>query len=170
VFSFTQRVIWVQERKMPWQSVGLPDVHHKGRGGFEAWGWHDSDPPVGTSWAGWRDCGVLSLSLQEIKTGQPLPASAWPARLPGQRVRGTRQELGGYLFLKNIYLFIYLLVYLLYVSTPKLSSDTPERASDFITGGCEPPCGCWDLNLGPLEEQSALLTAEPSHQLPSYPF
>jgi hypothetical protein len=30
--------------------------------------------------------------------------------------------------------------------------------------GCEPPCGCWDLNLGPLEGQSALLTAEPSHQ------
>jgi hypothetical protein len=30
--------------------------------------------------------------------------------------------------------------------------------------GCEPPCGCWDLNLGPLEEQSALLTTEPSRQ------
>jgi hypothetical protein len=27
--------------------------------------------------------------------------------------------------------------------------------------GCEPPCGCWDLNSGPLEEQSVLLTAEP---------
>jgi hypothetical protein len=32
--------------------------------------------------------------------------------------------------------------------------------------GCEPPCGCWDLNSGPLEEQSALLTADPSHQPP----
>jgi hypothetical protein len=31
-------------------------------------------------------------------------------------------------------------------------------------GGCEPPCGFWDLNSGPLEEQSALLTAEPSLQ------
>jgi hypothetical protein len=30
--------------------------------------------------------------------------------------------------------------------------------------GCEPPCGCWDLNSGPLEEQSVLLTAEPSLQ------
>jgi hypothetical protein len=30
--------------------------------------------------------------------------------------------------------------------------------------GCEPPCGCWDLNSRPLEEQSVLLTAEPSHQ------
>jgi hypothetical protein len=39
-----------------------------------------------------------------------------------------------------------------------------KRASDLITDGCEPPCGCWDLNSGPLEEQSVLLTAEPSLQ------
>jgi hypothetical protein len=31
-------------------------------------------------------------------------------------------------------------------------------------GGCEPPRGCWDLNSGPLEEQSVLLTTEPSLQ------
>jgi hypothetical protein len=31
-------------------------------------------------------------------------------------------------------------------------------------GGCEPPCGCWDLNSGPSEEQSVLLTTEPSLQ------
>ena len=28
--------------------------------------------------------------------------------------------------------------------------------------GFEPLCGSWDLNLGPLEEQSMLLTAEPT--------
>jgi hypothetical protein len=39
-----------------------------------------------------------------------------------------------------------------------------KRASDPITDGCEPPCGCWDLNSGPLEEQWVLLTAEPSLQ------
>jgi hypothetical protein len=33
-----------------------------------------------------------------------------------------------------------------------------------ITDGCEPPCGCWELNSGPLEEQSVLLTAESSLQ------
>ena len=36
----------------------------------------------------WRDFGVLSQSLheiKEIKTGQPLHTSAWPARLPKQR-------------------------------------------------------------------------------------
>ena len=30
--------------------------------------------------------------------------------------------------------------------------------------GCEPPCCCWDLNSGPLEELKVLLTAEPSLQ------
>jgi hypothetical protein len=42
-----------------------------------------------------------------------------------------------------------------------------KRASDLIMGGCEPPCGCWDLNSGPLKEQSELLPAEPSPQ-PQY--
>ena len=45
------------------------------------------------------------------------------------------------------------------MSTLSLSSDTHQkRASDLITDGCEPPCGCWELNSGPQEEQSALLT------------
>ena len=37
-------------------------------------------------------------------------------------------------------------------------------ASDPITDGHEPPCGFWELNSGPLEEQSVLLTTEPSLQ------
>jgi hypothetical protein len=39
-----------------------------------------------------------------------------------------------------------------------------------ITDGCEPPCGCWELNSGPLEEQSVLLTTEPSFQPYSHCF
>ena len=39
-----------------------------------------------------------------------------------------------------------------------------KRASDLIMGGCEPPCGFWDLNSGPSEEQSVLLLDEPSRQ------
>ena len=35
-----------------------------------------------------------------------------------------------------------------------------------ITDGCEPPHGCWKLNLGPLEEQPVFLTSEPSLQSP----
>ena len=30
--------------------------------------------------------------------------------------------------------------------------------------GCEPPCGFWDLNSGPLEEQLVLLPTEPFYQ------
>jgi hypothetical protein len=33
-----------------------------------------------------------------------------------------------------------------------------------VSGVCKPLCGCWDSNLSPLEEQSVLLTAEPSLQ------
>jgi hypothetical protein len=43
-----------------------------------------------------------------------------------------------------------------------------KRASDPITDGCEPPCGCWELNSGPLEEQSVLLTTEPSSLQPIF--
>jgi hypothetical protein len=61
-------------------------------------------------------------------------------------------------------LYFYLFIFI-YMSTLQLSSDTHQKkASDPITDGCEPPCGCWDLNSGPLEEQSVLLTAEPSLQ------
>jgi hypothetical protein len=33
-----------------------------------------------------------------------------------------------------------------------------------VTDSCELLCGCWELNLGPLEVQSVLLTTEPSLQ------
>jgi hypothetical protein len=39
-----------------------------------------------------------------------------------------------------------------------------RQASDPITDGYEPPCGCWELNSGPQEEQSVFLTTEPSLQ------
>jgi hypothetical protein len=42
-----------------------------------------------------------------------------------------------------------------------------KRASDLITGGCEPPYGCWDLNSVPLEEQTVLLPTEPSRHPPA---
>lgn len=40
-----------------------------------------------------------------------------------------------------------------------------ERTSDIleiVRDGCEPPWGCWELNLGSLEYKSLLLTTEPS--------
>ena len=62
-------------------------------------------------------------------------------------------------FLKKIYL----LIYFMYTSTlcPCLQTHQ-KRASDLTTDGCGPSCGCWELNSGPLEEQSVLLTTEPS--------
>jgi hypothetical protein len=42
-----------------------------------------------------------------------------------------------------------------------------KRASDPISDGCEPPCGCWELNSGPLEKQSVLLTTKSSLQPPA---
>ena len=33
-----------------------------------------------------------------------------------------------------------------------------------VTDGDELPCGCWESNLDPLEEQPVLLTIEPSLQ------
>ena len=43
-----------------------------------------------------------------------------------------------------------------------------KRAPDLITDVYKPPCGCGDLNSGPLKEQTVLLTSEPSLQLPVF--
>jgi hypothetical protein len=53
----------------------------------------------------------------------------------------------------------------MYVSTLLLSSDTPEEdiGSYFIDG-------CWELNSGPLKEQSVILTTEASLQPPGFFF
>jgi len=67
-------------------------------------------------------------------------------------------------FFFKIY-FILLFVFLFFRFTYFMCEDTvtvfrhQKRASDPITDGCEPPCGCWELNSGPLGEQSVLLTA-----------
>ena len=45
-----------------------------------------------------------------------------------------------------------------------------KRATDPITDGCEPQCGCWELNSGPLEDQTMFLTSEPSLQPQLYYF
>ncbi|ERE86056.1 histone deacetylase 2-like protein [Cricetulus griseus] len=34
-----------------------------------------------------------------------------------------------------------------------------QKAPDLTTDGCEPPCGYWELNSGPLEEQPVLLAS-----------
>jgi hypothetical protein len=65
-------------------------------------------------------------------------------------------------FSKTIFgdLFICLFVYEYSIS---MYSWIPEEGIE--SHGCEPPCGCWELNSGPLEEQPVPLTAEPSLSL-----
>ena len=66
------------------------------------------------------------------------------------------KSLLDFLFFFNIYLFAYYVYSIL--------SAVQKRAPGLISDSCEPPCGCWELNSGPLEEQAMLLTAEPSLQ------
>jgi hypothetical protein len=91
-------LIWVQERKVWWQSMGHPHVHHKEHGGFEAWGRLGKDLPVGTLRAAWRDCGDLSYSLHNMKTGWELPSSTWPVRPAEQRVADTSTGMCTFVF------------------------------------------------------------------------
>ena len=42
--------------------------------------------------------------------------------------------------------------------------ECQKGAPGLLLDGCEPPCGCWELNSGPLEEQSVLLSTGPSLQ------
>jgi hypothetical protein len=68
-------------------------------------------------------------------------------------------------FFFHFFLKIYLFIICKY--TVAVFRRTRRGHQISVTGGCEPPCGCWDLNSGPLEEQSGALTLEPSHQ-PSF--
>jgi hypothetical protein len=55
-------------------------------------------------------------------------------------------------FFLKIYLFIYLFIICKY--TVAVFRHT-RRGRQIITDGCEPSCGCWDLNSGPSEELRA---------------
>lgn len=45
---------------------------------------------------------------------------------------------------------------------PMKPEEDVRPLSAGITDGCEPLCTCWELSMGPLEEQTVLLTVEPS--------
>ena len=63
----------------------------------------------------------------------------------------------------NVFYFKKMIKILMYIIMMQCSACIPEEP-DLIIDGCEPPFGCWELNSGPLEEQSVLLTIEPSPQ------
>jgi hypothetical protein len=60
------------------------------------------------------------------------------------------------------FLKMYLFIYYVYSVLPECMPAVQKRAPDLIIDGYKPPCGCWKLNSGHLEEQSVLLTSEPS--------
>ena len=67
-----------------------------------------------------------------------------------------------------IYLLCYLFIYYVYNILPPCMPTFQKRAPDLITDGCEPPCGCWELNPSTLEKQPVVLTAELSAQLQTF--
>jgi hypothetical protein len=69
--------------------------------------------------------------------------------------RGSSAQLLFFLFLFLFFFFKF------YSYKYTVAIFRPTRLDPFMDG-CEPPCGCWELNSGPLEEPSVLLTEEPS--------
>jgi hypothetical protein len=47
-----------------------------------------------------------------------------------------------------------------YVQDPRHQSSIRSPGAR-LTDDCELPCGCWELNQGPVEDHPVLLTAEP---------
>ena len=80
------------------------------------------------------------------------PISLYPGKMKAGKKKVSLVACHQIFFFFNLFYF--------YMSSPLLSSDTPEEGLDPTTDGCEPPCGYQELNSGSLEEQSVLLTAE----------
>ena len=55
----------------------------------------------------------------------------------------------------------YAYVYFVCVWYVQRSEETVQLPGVAVTGSCEPLCGCWEFNTGPLEEQHILLDTEP---------
>ena len=57
----------------------------------------------------------------------------------------------------------------MYVCAPYVylvPEDSIRFPGNGVTDGCEMPCGCWELNLGPLQKQQVLLTSKSPLQAP----
>jgi hypothetical protein len=67
-------------------------------------------------------------------------------------------------FVFNFVLFVLRFIYYVYSVLSTYMPEGQKRVPDITINGCEPPCGYWELNSGPLEKQPALLTSKPSLQ------
>ena len=99
-------------------------------------------------------CSGDATKVARIVQQAPLPAQ--PSHQP---------HLVFFLFV--LFCFVLLLRFIYFMWVHYNSLQTPQKRTSYpITDGCEAPCGCWELNSVPSEEQSVLLTAEPSLQPP----
>ena len=89
------------------------------------------------------------LGSPDLTQGQPIGQKGTPSTTHASQIS---------LSLSDVF------IYYVYSVLPACLLAGQKRAPDLITDGCEPPCGCWELNSGPLEEQSVLLSSEPSLQ------
>jgi hypothetical protein len=65
------------------------------------------------------------------------------------------------------YIILHIWVFCLRGNGHAWCPQRPEESIEFPEAGvtfCELPCGCWEPNLGPLEEQKVLLIGAPSLQ------
>jgi hypothetical protein len=69
------------------------------------------------------------------------------------------------LFFFSFFFFFKIYLFYVYEHAVAVFRHTRRGHQILLQGGCESPCGCWELNSGPLEEQSVLLTTEPSLHL-----
>jgi hypothetical protein len=99
-----------------------------------------------------RSSYVLGLPHNVVCTGDS--SQLWP----GGPQRYDRWSPNFYV----IQTFKKMYVYILYVYSvlPVCLPACQKRAPDLIIDGNEPPYGCWELNSGPLEEQTVLLTSK----------
>ena len=63
-----------------------------------------------------------------------------------------------------LYAYEYLFAFMPVHQVPGKSGKDSGSPASGVTDGCELPCGCWESNPGPLEEQPVLLTTEPALQ------
>jgi hypothetical protein len=90
--------------------------------------------------------------------------SLYSLRLPSAGIKGVHHyclSIGPFKFL--LLFFKDLFTLLIWLRCSCLQTHQ-KRSSDPITDGCEPPCGCWELNSGPLADQTVHLAPEPSLQ------
>jgi hypothetical protein len=109
--------------------------------------------------------GCDFISPTHLSPSLPYPALV-TTMLPTTSMRSTSSFRNCF----PSFYFIYMAVLPVCVSAPCTCLVSMEASrvvgstGTGVTDGCELPCGCWELNLGPLQEQPGYLAANPPPQ------